>query len=221
MLPCAGLSPHRQHSAETLLPEDEETPKMIFTETKLQGAFVIDIERREDTRGFFARVFCQHEFGAHGLKPVIVQANVAFNHKRGTLRGMHFQFPPVAETKLVRCTRGAILDIIVDLRPESPTYLQHVAVELSEDNFRALYVPERFAHGYQTLRDKTETSYQVGEFYTPGSEGGLLYSDHRLALQWPLPVTVVSEKDQLWSLLGEQESDLKQRMSMEPIDTHL
>ena len=113
----------------------------------------------------------------HGLKPVIAQANIAFNNLKGTLRGMHFQYPPAAETKVVRCTRGAILDIIVDLRPESPTYLQHVAVELTADNHRALYVPERFAHSYQTLQDETETSYQVGEFYAPGSEGGLLYSD--------------------------------------------
>src|SRR3982751_6513796 len=143
---------------------------MIFTETKLKGAFAIDIEEREDPRGFFARVFCQREFEAHGLKSTIAQANVAFNHKKGTLRGMHFQFPPMAETKLVRCTRGAILDIIVDLRPDSPTYLQHAAVELSEDNGRSLFVPERFAHGYQALRDKTETSYQVGEFYTPEAE---------------------------------------------------
>jgi dTDP-4-dehydrorhamnose 3,5-epimerase len=186
---------------------------MIFTETNLKGAFVIDIERREDSRGFFARAFCQHEFEEHGLKPVIAQANVAFNHKQGTLRGMHFQFPPAGETKLVRCTRGAILDIIVDLRPESLTYLQHVAVELNEDNNRALYVPERFAHGYQVLRDKTETSYQVGEFYTPGCEGGLLYNDDRLGLQWPLPVTVISDKDQVWKCLDEQESELKRRMA--------
>jgi len=186
---------------------------MIFTETSLKGAFIIDIERREDSRGFFARGFCQHEFEDHGLKPIIAQANLAFNHCKGTLRGMHFQFPPSAETKLVRCTRGAILDIIVDLRPESSTYLQHVAVELNEDNSRALYVPERFAHGYQVLRDKTETSYQVGEFYTPGAEGGLLYSDPRLGLQWPLPVTVMSEKDQQWKTLDQQEAEIRQRMS--------
>jgi len=187
---------------------------MIFTETKLKGAFVIDVERREDSRGFFARAFCQHEFEAHGLKPSIAQANIAFNLKKGTLRGMHFQFPPAAETKYVRCTRGAILDIIVDLRPESPTYLQHIAVELSEDNCRGLYVPERFAHGYQALRDYTETSYQVGEFYTPGSEGGLLYDDPRLALAWPLPVTAMSEKDRGWIRLDQQEPELKQRMSL-------
>jgi dTDP-4-dehydrorhamnose 3,5-epimerase len=190
---------------------------MIFTKTKLKGVFILDLERREDSRGFFARAFCQHEFEAHGLKPVIAQANVAFNHKKGTMRGMHFQFPPSAETKLVRATRGAILDIIVDLRPESSTYLQHVAVELNEDNGRALYVPERFAHGYQVLRDKTETNYQVGEFYTPGSEGGLLYNDPRLGLEWPLPVAVISDKDQVWKPLAEQEAEIKQKMGqMEP-----
>jgi dTDP-4-dehydrorhamnose 3,5-epimerase len=192
---------------------------MIFTETKLKGAFIIDIERREDSRGFFARAFCQHEFEEHGLKPVIAQSNVAFNHKKGTLRGMHFQFPPAAETKLVRATRGAIVDIIVDLRPESPTFLQHIEVELSEDNNRALYVPERFAHGYQVLRDRTETSYQVGEFYTPGSEGGLLYDDPGLGLSWPLPVSVISEKDQAWWPLAEQKPELVRRMSVEQLAT--
>jgi dTDP-4-dehydrorhamnose 3,5-epimerase len=189
---------------------------VIFTETKLKGAFVVDIERREDSRGFFARAFCQHEFAAHGLKPVIAQANIAFNRQKGTVRGMHFQFPPSAETKFVRATRGAIVDIIVDLRPESPTYLQHVAVELSEDNGRAIYVPERFAHGYQVLRDQTETSYQVGEFYTPGAEGGLLYDDPRLGLEWPLPMTVMSDKDRAWKPLEQQEAEIKQRMSLVP-----
>ncbi len=186
---------------------------MIFTETRLKGAFVIDLDRRDDSRGFFARAFCQKEFAAHGLKPNIAQANVASNVRKGTLRGMHFQYPPAAETKLVRCTRGAILDIIVDLRPESETYLQHVAVELNEDNQRALYVPERFAHGYQALRDNTDTSYQVGEFYTPEAEGGLLHDDPRLALQWPLPVSVISDKDRKFASLDEIESDLKRRMS--------
>src|SRR5882672_2089518 len=156
---------------------------MIFTEAKLKGAFILDVERREDDRGFFARAFCQRELAAHGLKPIIAQANIAFNKIKGTLRGMHFQYPPAAETKLVRATRGAILDIIVDLRPESPTYLQHIAVELSAENYRALYVPERFAHGYQVLQDGTETSYQVGEFYMPGVEGGLLYNDQRLRME--------------------------------------
>lgn len=187
---------------------------MIFTETKLKGAFVIDLEPRVDNRGFFARAFCQREFEAHGLKSTIPQANLAFNHKKGTVRGMHFQFPPAAETKVVRCTRGGIVDIIVDLRPESPTYLQNFAVELSADNHRAIYVPERFAHGYQVLEDNTETSYQVGEFYTPGSEGGLLYDDPRLNLEWPLPVTVISEKDVAWLPLNEQEATLKLRMTV-------
>ena len=187
---------------------------MIFTETRLKGAFTIDIERREDGRGFFARAFCQKEFADHGLKPVIVQANIAFNRTRGTLRGMHFQYPPAAETKLVRCTRGAILDIIVDLRPESPTYLDHVSVELTADNYRALFVPERFAHGYQVLADGTETSYQVGEWYTPNTEGGLHYGDPRLGLKWPLPVGEISPKDAAWDLLDKVEPELKRRMAV-------
>lgn len=186
---------------------------MIFTETKLAGAFVIDLERREDDRGFFARTFCQHEFADHGLKTVIAQANVAFNKRKGTLRGMHFQFPPAAETKLVRCERGAILDIIVDLHPESPTYLDHVAVELTAESHRSLYVPERFAHGYQVLEDETATSYQVGEFYTPEAEGGLRYDDPRLGLSWPLPVTEMSEKDRAWAFLDEVEEELKRKMT--------
>jgi dTDP-4-dehydrorhamnose 3,5-epimerase len=190
---------------------------MIFTETKLKGAFILDIERREDSRGFFARTFCQNEFSAHGLKPVIAQANMAYNKLKGTVRGMHFQFPPSAEAKLVRATRGGILDIIVDLRPESPTFMEHVAVELNEENARALYVPERFAHGYQVLTDGTDTTYQVGEFYTPGSEGGLLYNDPRLRLRWPLPVSVISDKDQVWSPLAEQEEIIKQKMRTEPV----
>ena len=186
---------------------------VIFTETKLKGAFVIDLDRKQDARGFFARAFCQEEFKAHGLKPLIAQGNVAHNIRKGTIRGMHFQFPPAAETKLVRCTRGAILDIIVDLRPESPTYLQHVAVDLNEDNQRALFVPERFAHGYQTLHDNTDTSYSVGEFYSPANESGILYNDPRLGLRWPLPVTVVSEKDQKFARFDESESEIKRRMS--------
>jgi dTDP-4-dehydrorhamnose 3,5-epimerase len=186
---------------------------MIFNETELAGAFVLDLERREDNRGYFARAFCQREFQDHGLKPVIAQANVAFNRFRGSVRGMHFQFPPAAETKLVRCTRGAILDIIVDLRPESATYLEHISVELSADNGRALYVPERFAHGYQVLEDGTETSYQVGEFYAPSLEGGLRFDDPRLGLEWPLEVTEMSEKDRAWPALDEFEAELRRKMS--------
>lgn len=187
---------------------------MIFHETKLKGAFVIALERRDDERGFFARAFCQKEFAEKGLKPVIAQANIASNLREGTLRGMHFQYPPAAETKLVRCTRGAILDIIVDLRPESPTYLQHVAVRLDEDNMQALYVPERFAHGYQALRDKTDTSYQVGEFFTPAAEGGLMHNDPALDLQWPLPVSVISPKDLAFPPLSEIKMTLERKMSL-------
>jgi dTDP-4-dehydrorhamnose 3,5-epimerase len=187
---------------------------MIFTETKLKGAFIIDLERREDSRGFFARAFCQNEFEAHGLKRLIAQANVAHNKVKGTVRGMHFQIPPAAETKLVRCARGAILDIIVDLRPESPTYLQHVGVELNDENQRALYVPERFAHGYQVLADKTDTSYQVGEFYSPPNERALRYDDPALGLTWPLPVTVISDKDKVAPLLETWRDRLKQEMTL-------
>jgi len=187
---------------------------MKFTETDLAGAYLIDLERREDSRGFFARAFCQREFEEHGLNPVIAQANIAYNLRRGTLRGMHFQYPPAAESKVVRCTRGAILDIIVDLRPESPTYLSHVAVELTAETYRALYVPERFAHGYQVLQDETETSYHVGEFYAPDHEGGLKYDDPRLALTWPLPVTELSDKDRSWKWLEDIEHDLRARMTV-------
>jgi dTDP-4-dehydrorhamnose 3,5-epimerase len=187
---------------------------VIFTETKLRGAFIIDLDRKTDERGFFARAFCQNEFRDHGLKPVIAQASIASNAKKGTLRGMHFQYPPAAESKLVRCTRGAILDIIVDLRSESPTYLEHVSVELNEDNMTALYVPERFAHGYQALRDNTDTSYQVGEFYTPTAESGLRHDDPQLGLKWPLPVSVISPKDQAFRPLCEIENEVKRRMSL-------
>jgi dTDP-4-dehydrorhamnose 3,5-epimerase len=187
---------------------------MKFTETKLKGAFIIDLEPRGDERGFFARAFCQREFEAHGLKPVIVQSNLSFNYRKGTVRGLHFQFPPAAETKFVRCSRGAIVDVIVDLRPESATYLQHVAVELTAENRRGLYVPERFAHGYQVLEDNTETTYQVGEFYTPDAESGLRYSDPRLAIQWPLAATDMSEKDQKWPLLEDVEARIRARMSV-------
>jgi dTDP-4-dehydrorhamnose 3,5-epimerase len=185
---------------------------MKFTETKLKGAFIIDLEPRSDDRGFFSRSFCQKEFEAHGLKTTIAQANISFNYRKGTVRGLHFQFPPAAETKFVRCSRGAIVDVIVDLRPESPTYLQHVAVELTAENRRGLFVPERFAHGYQVLEDNTETTYQVGEFYTPSAESGLRFSDPRLGITWPLPATDMSEKDAKWPLLDEVEPTIRERM---------
>ncbi len=171
---------------------------MIFTETKLKGAFILDLELRADDRGAFARTFCMKEFEAHGLKPTVAQCNLSFNYKAGTLRGMHYQTPPAAETKLVRCTKGAIYDVIIDMRPDSPTYMQHIGVELTADNHRALYVPELFAHGYQALSDGAEVVYQVGEFYTPGYERGIRYDDPAFGIQWPMPVTVISEKDAAW-----------------------
>jgi dTDP-4-dehydrorhamnose 3,5-epimerase len=186
---------------------------MIFTESPLKGAFVIGLERREDERGFFARAFCQKEFAAHGLEFACAQTNVSANVVRGTVRGMHFQFPPVADTKLIRCTRGAMYDVIVDLRPESPTYLRHFAVELTDDNGLALYVPRRFAHGYQALADRTETTYQAGEFFVPDSTGGVRFDDPRLAIRWPLPVTLVSPQDRIYPLLATGEAELRCRMS--------
>ncbi len=172
---------------------------MIFTETKLDGAFLIDIEERTDERGFFARSWCQKEFEQHGLVPLVVQANISFNHKKGTVRGMHYQASPYEETKLVRCTRGAIYDVIVDLRKGSPTYCQWLSAELTADNRRMLFVPEGYAHGFQTLTDATEVCYQVSQFYTPGAERGARFNDPAFSIRWPLDVTVISEKDANWA----------------------
>lgn len=174
---------------------------MIFTPTRLRGAVVIEPERREDDRGFFARVYCEREFREHGLTPNVSQTNISWNPRRGTLRGMHYQLPPHAEAKLVRCTRGAIFDVIVDLRPGSPTHREWVGVELNEDNRRMLFVPEGFAHGFVTLRDDTEITYQVSEFYTPGAERGLRWDDPGLGIEWPIEPLVVSDKDRGWELL--------------------
>lgn len=174
---------------------------MIFEATKLSGAFIIRLEERSDDRGFFARTFCQNEFREHGLNPLVAQCNLSFNYQQGTLRGMHYQLPPAAEAKFIRCIRGAIFDVIVDLRPDSDTYLQHVGVELSADNRVALYVPELFAHGYQALTDGAEVMYQVSEFYTPGQERGLRYDDPALGITWPQDVTVMSDKDASWQAL--------------------
>ena len=171
---------------------------MFFTETKLKGAFVLVPERREDNRGFFARTFCQREFEAHGLNPVVVQCNIAYNSKKGTLRGMHFQNPPFQEAKLVRCTKGAILDVILDLRADSPTYKRWASAELSEDNHKMLYIPEGFAHGYQTLTETTEIIYQVSQFYAPESAGGVRHNDPAFGIDWPLEVSAISELDKSW-----------------------
>ena len=186
---------------------------MRFIETELAGAFVVELERRQDDRGFFARSFCRDEFEAHGLRPLVAQSNLSFTAKSGTVRGMHFQFPPSTESKLVRCVRGAVWDIIVDLRPESPTYLSHVAIELDEESLRAIYIPERFAHGHQTLRDDSLLSYQMGAPYTPNNEGGLRYDDPALGLTWPLPVTEISEKDLSFPSYSSIEQSLRDRMA--------
>jgi dTDP-4-dehydrorhamnose 3,5-epimerase len=172
---------------------------VIFTETQLPGAFVIDLERREDERGFFARSWCANEYAEHGLKTDLVQANVSFNPRRWTLRGMHFQHAPHAEVKVVRATRGAIYDAIIDLREGSPTFKRWLGVELTEDNGRALYVPEGFAHGYQTLVPDTEVHYLVTEFYTPSAEGGVRWNDPAFGIEWPDPDNAfLSEKDASW-----------------------
>jgi dTDP-4-dehydrorhamnose 3,5-epimerase len=172
-----------------------------ITTTALAGPAIIDLELKQDERGFFARSFDRELFAAAGLEPVVEQCNVSYNHRAGTLRGMHFQVAPATEAKLVRCTAGAILDIIVDVREDSPTYLQHVAVELTAENRRSLYVPPMFAHGYLTLVDGAEVTYQVSEAYTPGTERGLRHDDPALGLSWPLPVTAISAKDASWPLL--------------------
>lgn len=173
---------------------------MLFTETKLKGAFIIDLEQQPDNRGFFARTFCAKEFTAHGLNPTVAQCNLSFNYKKGTLRGMHYQVTPATETKLIRCTHGAIYDVIIDMRPESPTYLSHIGVELSAENRRALYVPEMFAHGFQTLTDDAEVVYQMGDFYAPKYQRGLRYDDPAFEIEWPIPVSEISEKDTNWPL---------------------
>lgn len=174
---------------------------MIFQETKLKGAFIVEFEKREDPRGFFARAFCADEFKQHGLCPDVMQANIAYNYQKGTLRGMHYQAPPVSEPKFIRCIRGAVWDVIVDLRPDSPTYLEHLGVELSMENRRALYVPDMFAHGNQTLEDDSELLYLMGQLYTPGAARGLRYDDPALGIEWPLPVSVISDQDTQWPLL--------------------
>ena len=172
---------------------------MLFTETKLKGAFTVDLELREDRRGSFARTFCAQEFEAHGLRPAVAQCNLSINYTKGTLRGMHYQMPPSIETKLVRCIKGAIYDVIIDLRPESPTYLSHMGVELIAENRRALYIPDRFAHGFQTLMDETEVIYQMGDFYAPEYAAGCRYDDPAFGINWPLPVSEISDKDKVWS----------------------
>lgn len=173
---------------------------MRFIPTKLDGAFIIELDTISDDRGFFARTFCTQEFESNNLKPVTAQGNLSINHRQGTLRGMHYQVAPASEAKCFRCIQGGNYHVIIDMRSSSPTYLQHVGVELTAQNRRALYVPELFAHGYQALADGSEALYFVSEFYTPGCERGLRYDDPTFKIEWPLPVSVISPKDASWPL---------------------
>jgi dTDP-4-dehydrorhamnose 3,5-epimerase len=177
---------------------------MIFHPTDLQDAWLIALELRGDERGFFARTMCQQEFAAHGMVTGFVQQNTSFSAQRGTIRGMHFQHPPYTEAKLVRCIKGSVVDIIVDLRRGSSTYLKHQAFALDERGRQQLYVPPGFAHSFQTTSDDAEVSYLVSAPYTPSAEHGLRYSDDDLGIAWPLPVSSISEKDANWPLLKDQ-----------------
>ena len=168
---------------------------MRFTETEIKGAWILDAERIADERGFFARTWARDEFVAHGLNPDLAQCNVSYNHQKGTVRGMHWQAPPHAETKLVRCTQGAIYDVIVDIREHSPTYRQSVGVALTAENHRALYIPEGCAHGFQTLEDATEVFYMITEYYAPSAARGMRWDDPAITVTWPLPISVISERD--------------------------
>jgi dTDP-4-dehydrorhamnose 3,5-epimerase len=171
---------------------------MLFTPTRLAGAFVVAPRKIEDARGFFARGWCSEEFAAHGLAPAMVQLNTALSHARGTMRGLHYQLPPHAEAKFVRCTRGALFDVIVDLRPESPTHRQWFGAELTAENGLMLYAPAGFAHGYLTLVDDTEAYYLTSAMYAPAAARGVRYDDPAFGIEWPAPVAVVSDPDRAW-----------------------
>lgn len=170
---------------------------MIFNETKLNGAFVMEIEKLKDERGFFGRSWCINEMKAHGLNTNIYQANVSFNKVKGTLRGMHYQVAPFQEAKLVRCTRGSIYDVIIDLRKDSPTFKKWIAVELTQDNYKIFYIPKDFAHGFITLEDNTEVSYLMTEIYVPGAGATIRWNDPMFNIEWPLEPIILSEKDKM------------------------
>ena len=168
---------------------------MNFLETKLKGSYLIELEKNTDERGFFARSYCRKEFEKYGLNSKVVQCNISFNKKKQTLRGMHYQTKPYEEAKLIRCTHGAIYDVIIDLRPDSSTYLKHYGVQLNEDNRLMLFVPEGFAHGFITLQDRTEIFYQMSEFYAPESAMGLRYNDPLFGIKWPEDAKIISNRD--------------------------
>ena len=168
---------------------------MIFSPTPLPGAWLVDVERHEDARGFFARTWCRREFEAHGLNARLVQCSMSRNRRRGTLRGMHWQAAPHAEVKLVRCSRGAIFDVIIDLRPGSPTRARHYAAELTAENGRALYIPEGFAHGFVTLVDDSDVVYQMSEYYEPSAGRGVRWNDPAFGIAWPIADPILHERD--------------------------
>lgn len=174
---------------------------MKYTPTHVDGVVIVDIEPHLDARGFFSRSFCASEFEKQGLHVAVAQTNISYNQKRGTLRGLHLQMPPYAEAKLVRCTRGEIVDVAVDVRPESPTHGLHVMVSLTADNHRALFLPPYVAHGFQTLVDQTEVIYQVSGPYAPAGEQGFRWDDPEFGIEWPLPVSMISNKDASWPLV--------------------
>ena len=171
---------------------------MIFTPTPLAGAVIVEPEPHEDARGLFARTWCRQEFEAHGLETRLAQCSTSLNKRKGTLRGMHYQAAPMAETKLVRCTRGAIFDVIIDLRPDSPTFTRHVAVTLTAENRTALYVPVGFAHGFQTLADDTEVFYQISELYSAEHARGVRWNDPAFAIAWPDDERIITERDRTY-----------------------
>ena len=175
---------------------------MKFTQTTLEGAYIIEIKKMMDDRGFFARSWCQRELAAQGLACRIAQASISFNKSKGTLRGLHYQSAPHEEAKFVRCTRGAIYDVIIDFRAHSPTYKAWVGVELTADNYQIFYVPKGFAHGFQTLEDNTEILYQISEFYAPAAARGVRYDDPAFGISWPLPVSAISDKDMGWPIFA-------------------
>ena len=168
---------------------------MVFRELEIAGAYLLAPERHEDERGFFARTFCRRELEQLGLEPNVAQCSVSFNHRRGTVRGMHYQVAPAEEVKLVRCTRGAIWDVILDLRPDSASYKRHAAVELDDESRASLYVPAGVAHGFQTLADGAEVLYQMSEFYDPPAARGVRWNDPAFQITWPLEISVISERD--------------------------
>ena len=169
--------------------------RVIFTPTPLAGAYIIELEPFADERGHFARTFCRTEFEAHGLNPFVAQCNLSFSRNRGILRGMHYQAPPLWEVKLVRCTRGSIYDVIIDLRRDSPTFKQHFGAELSARNHRQMYVPEGFAHGFQTLEDDSEVFYQMSQFYSPDHSRGVRWNDPAFGIQWPVADPIMIDRD--------------------------